>query len=332
MTVRDAIVSAAPLLIAAALAFGPIGAWLANRRARNPAVWLILTAITGPVALALLLAGPPGQCASCGEPTVGFRATCVVCGEPTRHQHVRGGPRMVDVASHGVGPTRVADAEFVGATWGGPRSASDRRPVDPELVAVGPGRRKSRRQSATAEADASSGATANRPPRAEPADASADRLTAVGARRPSGPQETASQALGPFTRTPAAAPASQPAAATIPGTGTPFRAGLSILAIAVFVQGSENLLPGARYLLARTATHLVVVGPIEASSQHIELNLPLERVEAATVSDRLVVSGWESGRGRRWVLGFQSLNGLTATAVDEALRADAGRSRIFARS
>ena len=97
--------------------------------------------------------------------------------------------------------------------------------------------------------------------------------------------------------------------------------GLTILAIGVFVRGTEPLLAGSRYVIARTDTQLIVAGPLEPSPDPVKLELPLDEVEATFVPDRLVVSGWTAARSRRWVLAFLSLTGLTASAIDEALMA-----------
>ena len=124
-----------------------------------------------------------------------------------------------------------------------------------------------------------------------------ERLEAIGARRPS---VAGSSGLNgdPMARRP----------------------DMTMLAIGVFVRGSEPLLPGARYLIARNVDRLMIIGPVEPSTHHIELDLPIAGVEANFVPDRLVISGWHEGKaGRRFVLAFQSLAGLTATAIDEVL-------------
>lgn len=62
-----------------------VAAWrLARGRDRVPAVWFAFGAVLGPVALALLLAAPPGRCRSCLTPTRGWLTVCAWC-----HQDVR---------------------------------------------------------------------------------------------------------------------------------------------------------------------------------------------------------------------------------------------------
>ena len=265
--------SAIPYLIAAALVFGPAAAWQASRRLRNPAVWLALGALLGPVALGLLLIAPPGQCPACAERTRGFASICSTCGS--------------SLAS-GRSPADRPSMTSAGPDDGAPVEV----PVARELPALGGIRGGDPTAVAAAVATAASTALTEGQP---------DRLTAVGARRPG-------EALD--------------ARNSIPMLQDARASGLTILAIGVFVQGSEPLAAGSRYLIARTAQRLIIIGPVEASSEHVELELPLDEVEATYVPDRLVVSGWTERRSRRWVLGFQSIAGLTPVAIDTALLTD----------
>jgi hypothetical protein len=126
------------------------------------------------------------------------------------------------------------------------------------------------------------------------------RLMALGARRP----------VLPTTRS-AALSSIEPAES---------RHDLTMLAIGVFVSGSEQLVPGSRYLIARTADRLVIIGPVESSPEHVEIDLPIVGVEANFIPGSLAISGWRNGRsGRRFVLIFHAISTLTAGPVDEAL-------------
>jgi hypothetical protein len=60
----------------------PLAGWYATRRARNPATWFVLGALTGPIALALLALAPPGRCPECDSVIDGWAAACDRCGEP----------------------------------------------------------------------------------------------------------------------------------------------------------------------------------------------------------------------------------------------------------
>jgi hypothetical protein len=60
----------------------PLAGWYATRRARNPATWFVLGALTGPIALLLLAVAPPGRCPECDSVIDGWAAACDRCGEP----------------------------------------------------------------------------------------------------------------------------------------------------------------------------------------------------------------------------------------------------------
>lgn len=60
----------------------PLAGWYATRRARNAGTWFVLGALTGPIALALLAAAPPGRCPECDSAIDGWAAVCDRCGEP----------------------------------------------------------------------------------------------------------------------------------------------------------------------------------------------------------------------------------------------------------
>lgn len=75
----------ANLLVAAVLAaavFAPLSAWFAMRRARNPVTWVLLGAVIGPIALALLALAPPGRCPWCAATVEGWPSVCRRCGRP----------------------------------------------------------------------------------------------------------------------------------------------------------------------------------------------------------------------------------------------------------
>ena len=264
MTVRDVIEAAWPVLIAAALVFGPAAAMLASRRLRNPALWLLLGALTGPLAIVLLFAAPSGRCRVCAEQTRGFGSVCTTCGA-----RLKGPSRTAGIDGDGDPPAIVAaDWAAVSATTRARRSSAS-----PDTIAARP-----------------------------------ERLAAIGAKRPASDGSPANR----YGASRAAAVSSA-------------HGDLVVLAIGVFVRGSEPLLTGSRYLIARTAERLLIIGPVEPSPEHVELDLPLDEIEASYIPDRLVVTGWTDRRSRRWVLAFQSLAGLTASAIDEALTASPDR-------
>ena len=58
----------------------PLAGWYATRCARNPAVLFALGALTGPIALALLVFAPPGRCPTCDTEVHGWLSSCDRCG------------------------------------------------------------------------------------------------------------------------------------------------------------------------------------------------------------------------------------------------------------
>jgi hypothetical protein len=258
LALHDAILAAAPALGVLALTFGPVAAWLAARRGRNPAIWLLFGALLGPLALGLIQLAPPARCWNCSEPTIGFESRCSTCGSDLRSMESAITPEPL-----------VADRQIARPTL---RAVPD--PVHPATLA---------------DRIAANEGTALAEPGAEP-------VLALGARRPgSGPLVVGEASAEP-------------------------RSEVTILAIGVLVRGSEPLLPGSRFLIARTHDRLHIIGPLEASNEHVALDLPLAGIEANVIADRLVITGVSEGRTRRtFVLAFQSVAGMTSTPVDEAI-------------
>jgi hypothetical protein len=109
------------------------------------------------------------------------------------------------------------------------------------------------------------------------------------------------------------------------------RLDVTLLAMAVLVLGAEPLHSGSRYVIARTHDRLLIIGPIEASDEHVEFTLPLAGVEANFVADRLVISAVNDDRSHgALVLAFQSVASLTGHPVDEAIMEAAGPASIAA--
>jgi len=68
------------VIVASVLVFAPLSAWLADRRDRSVGVWLVLGALAGPLAAAIVAVAPPGRCAACGTGVSGWPERCASCG------------------------------------------------------------------------------------------------------------------------------------------------------------------------------------------------------------------------------------------------------------
>ena len=68
------------LLVAlSALVFAPASSWVAARRGRNWALWLMYGIVIGPVALLIVGVAPPAVCPRCGSSWPGWAGQCAAC-------------------------------------------------------------------------------------------------------------------------------------------------------------------------------------------------------------------------------------------------------------
>jgi hypothetical protein len=108
------------------VAFTLAAEWVARRRRRSAAIWAVLGAITGPVALVLLGTAPPGRCPVCDTPTRGWTPRCSTCGAdvraapvdppivaPNGYPSASSHPEAPAAATNGPGPTAVLRAAAV---------------------------------------------------------------------------------------------------------------------------------------------------------------------------------------------------------------------------
>lgn len=77
----QAVIDGIPIVLILLAGVGaPLAGWYATQCARNPAIWFVLGALTGPIALALLVFAPPGRCPLCDTEVHGWASSCDRCG------------------------------------------------------------------------------------------------------------------------------------------------------------------------------------------------------------------------------------------------------------
>ena len=81
------------IIVASVLVFAPLSAWLADRRDRSVGIWLVLGALAGPVAAAIVAVAPPGRCVACGAQVSGWPQRCSSCGADLTPRAHAGAPR-----------------------------------------------------------------------------------------------------------------------------------------------------------------------------------------------------------------------------------------------
>lgn len=295
--------------------FGLLSARLASRVERRAALWFLIGAIVGPVALLVLRTAPPGRCRTCGTPTRGWNHICWWC-----HEDVRSTPASTLEILERMS-TRVAPPELVSAPPALPRP----EPARPFVIRTEPVR-----PSTTDHAESRPQAT----PRTHPVE-SRPRATP---QTPAQPQLRATPSATRQKLSPSEMPAIPPIR-HIEGNGSPGSVGeqlataratpsqpldgaVRVLATAVFVAGGPRLVPGHRYGLAVRSSRLLVLGPTDVDPDVVVLDRAAADVEIRSVEGRLIVSEPRSGSGL--VLAFMSVAGASpddlASLVHEAAR------------
>ncbi len=277
------------LVAASAIVFGPLSGWVAGTRGRQPVVWLVLGALIGPVALAIVWLAPPGRCPTCDEPVEGWDpGPCPRCGAPYR----RGEDRARPVA--------VAEAEAA------PALAPDTRAA-PTMTDPTAGR-------------------GSRTPRAAGTGVPADTGEPGSSRRPAGRpgrrnghlagEGVSHVAPAPSAPRIGAAPAPRPPAREIPP------AAVTMITVAAYVGGSERLEIGTRYAIVRHGDALRVLGPVDTAPARVVVEHGLADLEVMTVGDRLLLSDL-TDNPPRFTLAFRVPPGLDGIGLEAALRVGA---------
>ncbi|HSG85272.1 MAG TPA: hypothetical protein VLA23_02950 [Candidatus Limnocylindrales bacterium] len=249
------------LAVASAIIFGPLSSWLARRAGRSTIGWLILGALIGPLAPALLLFAPPAFCPVCEAPSDGFARACPACGY--RYRSVLLGE-----------PDEVPEPDATPVPDVTPAPDAPRAAAPPEHEPAAP---------ATAPAQTA-------PPVAA--------LAAVGA--PPEPTVAAPMAVADPDAVPngdTLISTGLEQAATVPRE--PDRSTMGdreILAYGVYVTGTARMPIGSRYAIAIQGPDLVVQGPLDVDPLGIAARYPRETLDASHVNDRLLISDSSSGR------------------------------------
>lgn len=118
-------------VVGSAIVFAPLSSWLALQRGRSWAAWFFFGMVLGPIAVALLVAAPPGRCPACGTRMRGWPRVCPGCGLAFTADAAAVAPEAL-VADRGAGPDPVAAAASTPAPLVIPgRTARSARPADP---------------------------------------------------------------------------------------------------------------------------------------------------------------------------------------------------------
>lgn len=90
-----------------------------------------------------------------------------------------------------------------------------------------------------------------------------------------------------------------------------------MLAFAVYLGGTEALLPGAFYVLARRVTRLQVLGPAHLSPNRLQVEADLADLDFSALNGRLLISAREP-TNRRFVLAFEAPAGASVEQLRSA--------------
>jgi hypothetical protein len=297
-----------PVLLAFGLVFGPLASWLALRRHRQPIVWLVFGALLGPLAVALLVLAPAGACPQCGETVSGWPTVCLACGENL------------------VPPPAMAIMQLVGE----PQPAAWTRPVPDPIplrrpnaaappLAVGPGRPVAAQRGWPTEVVDSKAvqpepswaarlATLARAPGA--AVGSDGRRSAANGHGSSGGNGSAFDGLGSSRFTvPVLLP---PRGPLDPETEDP-----ALVALGVYVSGTERLTIAGRYAIGHTGGRLTILGPYETNPRKVAIEWDLVGIEVGQGEGQVVLARVDGRRAR--VVTFRLLSTFDRAELDEAI-------------
>ncbi len=281
------------LTVAAAVVLSvsaPLSGWLAFRRDRPPVAWFIFGALSGPLALGVLLLAPPGHCPRCDMTVAGWPAACATCG-----WRFRGRPAMADVVLAEEADTMDAQPPPLEPTFA-PRPTGGRAPAR----YVGSQRQRTgkiavEQPSLVRESAGRAGARGLWP-----------RL--VGSATERGVPDLQSSAESDGEGWPAGGSAAD---ASVDH-------GVQMVATGIFTGGSARLEIGSRYAIGRDGHSLVILGPVDRTPNEVQFSVPIETIDLLAMEDRVTVASRADAHDRL-AMAFISAAGLRGRALEEAL-------------
>ena len=335
----DVISSLLPLFAVFALLFGPLAGWLALRRQRQPVVWLLFGAMLGPIALALLAISPPGRCQVCDEPVTGWPVACDQCGEryalpidrilPPSVNPLAPASAVAGVRGHGhprSSDTRAASGRV--AVGPGP-SSHVTIPARPGGSASGTGRTYGSSRAGSPASNGGSAASHVIDVLEAPAataigtpDSWTTRLeTLASGPTPGTLRERPITRVGPWPEERAPYRFEPQIFLPAPGPLEPHVEDPTIVAIGVFIGGTERLTIAGRYGIGLQRGRLKILGPFEANPRTVAIDWDLVGLDVASPGGDLILSHTTGRRRRLRSLVFRLLTRFDNDGLQAAILA-----------
>jgi len=319
---RDSVLGlgdSASVLVALAIGlFAPLSGWAARLRSRSAAVWFVLGAASGPMALLILAAAPPGRCPDCDRRIPGWERQCRRCGaefppfweepegEPVAEAAGRRGTTVVPGSREHVA---TAPASAAGAAGSTVIEAASVDPATPVRTARGARTTKTTR-----------GRSRSRSPEAAPPLVVAASPDEDGASPPvTRPPVTIPPVPSPSPPVASPAHGRSSSADPTPRSSDPLLAPaeLRVLSTGIYILGNAGLEVGARYALAQIGDRLRIFGPVDLGEVTVRHERAIAELEITAIGDQLIITA--PGRGSGLAIVFQGLGGMQATELEKML-------------
>ncbi len=336
-----------PVILALAIGiFAPLSGWVARQRARSAALWFAIGAFSGPFALLILAAAPPGRCPDCDRPVPGWDRECRFCGasfppfweEEAERPGRRPQPRRpepavpldleavaVDRAPTGARSVATTPARVAAPPVAAAPTPPEAAPPAEEAAAPEPAPARARRRGKAAAATVGQAAGRTRRTRTEasPPALASDTLAHEAPRpaRRSGPPPVQPVTSAPRPTDPEPVrPAADPRApASEPPPPEPEPEMERVLSTGIYILGNAGLEVGARYGLARVGDRLRVFGPVDLGEVTVRHERRYAELEVTAIGDQLVISA--VGKGSNLAMVFRGLGGMQPAEIERVLSA-----------